>query len=67
MSQHRAEGDVTDTFDVLLRGGILVVDDNASLVVHFNSGSLNIEAFGVGPPADSDEDDIGLELEGQIN
>jgi hypothetical protein len=65
VSQHRAEGDIADTFDVLLRGSVLVVNDNASPVVHFNPSSLNVEAFGVGPSANSDKDDIGLELEGR--
>ena len=64
MSQHRTEGDVADAFDVLLRGSILVVDDNASPVVHLDPGSLDVETFSVGPSANGNKDDISLELQG---
>jgi len=65
VGQHWSEGNVTDAFDVLLGGSVLIVDNNASLVVHFNAGSLDVEAFGIGPPANSDEDDVSLQLEHQ--
>lgn len=33
MCQHGSEGDIADTPDVLRRGGELVIDDNATLVI----------------------------------
>lgn len=62
MRQHGSECDVTDALDVLLRGGELVVDDNATTVVHFNTSSLDIEAFGVGAASDCYKNDIGFKL-----
>lgn len=64
MRKHRAEGDVTDALDALHAGVELVVDDDAAAVVELDAGSLEVEAFGVGAAANSDQDDVCLKLKG---
>lgn len=44
-------------------GPVLVVDDEAAAVVHFEADSVVAEAVGVGAAANGDEDDVGGELD----
>lgn len=60
--QHGTESDVTDALDVFLAGGELIINDDAALVVDFNSGSFEIETLGVWSATNSDKNDIGFEL-----
>lgn len=61
VGQHGSEGDVTDALDILLRSCELVIDDNAPAVVHLDTSSFNVEAFGVGTASNCDEDHVGFE------
>jgi len=62
VGEHGTEGNVADAFDVLLRSGELIVDDDATSVVELNACSFEVKAFCVWPPANSDENDVGFQL-----
>lgn len=60
--EHGPEGDVADAFDVLLRRGELVVNDDTASVVEVDTCGFEIEAVGVWPSANGNEDNIGFQL-----
>jgi len=62
VGEHGTKGNVTDAFDVLLRSGELIVDDDATSIVELNTCSFEVEAVGVWSSANSDEDDVGFQL-----
>lgn len=62
VGKHGSESHVTNALDVLYRGVELVIDDNAAFVVFLNTNGLEVEALCVRPTADSDEDNICVEL-----
>ena len=62
MCQHRSESNVTNAFDVLHRGVELIVNDNAAPVVLLNTNGLKVQTLGIWTTADSDKDDISIEL-----
>jgi len=60
MSQHRTNGNITDTLDVLHRGRVLIVNLNAAARVLLNTSSLKIETIRVGTTTNSNKNNIGL-------
>jgi hypothetical protein len=67
LHEHRTKGNVAaDAFNVLLRNGKLVVNDNATFVVELNPCSFEVEAFGVWPSANSDKEDISFQLNSHL-
>lgn len=65
--QHGTEGDVANDTDVGDFGAIFLIDDNATALVGLDSDIFEAEAGGIGAAADSDEDDIGVELKKWIS
>ena len=64
--EHGAEGAVADDADVGEFGPVLLVDDEPAFVVDFEADVFEAEACGVGSAADSDEDDVCVELVGRL-
>jgi hypothetical protein len=62
VGKHGTKRNIADAFDVLLRSGELIVDDDATSVVEFNARGFEIEAVRVWPSADGDKDDVSLQL-----
>lgn len=62
--QHSTEGDVTDHTNVGDLSAVLLVDDDTAALVSLNSNVLKAETGGVGPAADSNEDNVGINLKG---
>lgn len=62
VGEHRPESDVTDALDVGCGGVVLVIDDDAALVVNLDTDGLEVQAPGDGAAADGDEKYIGFEL-----
>lgn len=60
--QHSAEGDVADHTDVWDLGAIFLVDDDAATLIGLDADVFEAEAGGIGAAADSDEDDVCVEL-----
>ena len=60
--QHRSECDVADAPDVLLRGRELIINNNAASVVKLDACSLDVQTINIRAAADSDEDDIRIQL-----
>lgn len=67
MGQHGPECDVPDALDVLDRSVELGVDDDSALVVDFDSDIFEVESGGDGSASNSDENDVGLDLDGRLN
>jgi hypothetical protein len=62
VGKHWAEGDITNTSDVGDLGSVLGIDNDTATVVVLKADVLEAEASGVGSSADSNENDIGLNL-----
>jgi hypothetical protein len=62
VGKHRAEGDITNTSDVGDLGSVLGVDNDTAAVIVLKTDVLKAEASGVGSSADSNENNIGLNL-----
>lgn len=60
VGKHGAKGDISDASDVGLVGSVLLVDDDSALVVLLNTGSLEVQALGVGSSANGHEQNIGI-------
>lgn len=60
--QHGSECDVADAPDVLLRGRELIINNNAASVVKLDACSLDVQTINIRAAADSDEDDIRIQL-----
>lgn len=60
VGQHGAESDVTNASDVGLVGSVLLVDDDSALVVLLDTGSLEVQALGVGSSANGNEQNVGI-------
>ena len=53
--------DVADGVDAVDRGAEMGVDDDAAALVALDADLVEAEALGVGPPADGDQHDVGVE------
>ena len=62
--EHRAEGDVADAFHARHRGVKLVVNYNPAFFVDFGANGFQVEAVGVWPSTDGNQNNVGFELEG---
>ena len=62
VGKHGAEGDITNAADVGDLGAVLGVDDDAAALILLETNVLEAETLGVGTAADSDKDNITLEL-----
>jgi hypothetical protein len=60
--QHGSESHVADALDALDGRVELVVDDDSASLVRLDTDGLEVEALGDGSSANSDEDDVGLDL-----
>jgi len=60
--QHRTKGHVADALDPLDTRVELAIDDNSPFVVLLRANCFEIEALGVRPTADRDEDDVSFKL-----
>ena len=60
--EHGPEGAVADDADVRELGAVLLVDYEAAFGVDFQADVFESEAGGVGTAANSDEDDVCIEL-----
>lgn len=67
VGKHGAEGAVTDDADVGNLGAVLVVDDQAALVVGLDTNVLNAEAGGVRTTANGNENNICVDLELEVS
>ena len=62
VGKHGAEGDITNATNVGDLGAVLGVDDDAAALILLEANVLEAETLGIGAAADSDKDDIALEL-----
>ncbi len=60
VGEHRPAHDIADRIDARNIGGEMIVDDDAAAIER-DAERLEPQAFRIGPPADRDEHDIGLE------
>jgi hypothetical protein len=60
--QHSSEGDISNYADVGNLGAVFLVNDNAASLVGFDTNVLETKAGGVGSTANSDKDNVGIEL-----
>lgn len=60
--KHGAEGDVTDTLDVLHGSVELVIDDDPTLVVFLNTNGFEVKTLRVRTTTDRNQHDVGFEL-----
>lgn len=61
VSQHGAEGNVTNDADVGDLGAVLLVNDEAAALILVDADVLNVQTLGVGATADGDQDDISIQ------
>lgn len=61
VSQHGAEGNVTDNTDMGKLGAVLLVDDQTATVVLVNTDALEVQALSVGTTANGDQDNISIQ------
>lgn len=61
VSQHGAEGNITNDTDVGDLSAELLVDDETTTVILVNANVLNVETLGVGATTDGNENNIGIE------
>ncbi len=62
VGEHRSERNITDAFNVRNAGVELVVDHDAPARIDFDADVFEVEALDIWPTADSNENNIGLEL-----
>lgn len=60
VGKHGAKSNVTDALDTLDAGVKLVINDNPSLLVSFNTYRFEIETLGNGSSTNGDEHNVGL-------
>ena len=61
VGQHGAEGHVTDHTDVRQLGAVLLVNDQTATVVLVDTDTLEVQALGVWPTANGDQDNIRVQ------
>lgn len=60
--KHGPERNITDALDTLDGGVELVINHNTALVVNLDANLVQVQAIGVGPTTNSDENDVCVEL-----
>lgn len=66
VSKHGTESDITDALDVVHAGVELVIDNDSALLVYLNTNCFKVESLGHWTATNSNQENVGIELEANV-